>query len=244
MSINQSLLKVGGIEAVVLYKPVKNLHLNVLPPAGKVRVTAPQNMNDEAIRTFLATRISWIKKMQAKFKGQERQTPREYVSGETHYYFGKQYRLEVTENDGVPCISFKGKSKIVLSIKTKTSTLKREEIMQEWYRQELRNFLEEAIAKWEARIGVKVSSWGIRRMKTRWGTCNHKKKSIWLNLELAKKPVSCIEYVVVHELLHLIEKKHSDKFIALIKKYLPKWKSEKEELNRMILSHEKWNNLK
>lgn len=240
MSTNQSLLQVGGIEAVVLYKPVKNLHLNVLPPAGKVRVTAPHNMNDDAIRTFLATRISWIKKMQAKFEDQERQTPREYVSGETHYFFGKQYRLEIAETDNTPTVSFKGKSKIVLNIKPKTATLKREEIMQEWCRQELRVFLAKAIAQWEKKIGVKANSWGIRRMKTRWGTCNHKKKNIWLNLELAKKPESCIEYVVVHELLHLIEEKHSDKFLALMKKYLPKWQSEKEELNRMILSHEEW----
>jgi len=242
MSTNQSLLQVGGIEAVVLYKPVKNLHLNVLPPVGKVRVTAPQNMNDDAIRTFLATRISWIKKMQAKFKGQERQTPREYVSGETYYYFGKKYRLEVAEFENTPSVEIKGKTKILLNIRPKTSVLKREKIMQKWYRDELRKFLEKAINKWEEKIGVKVSSWGIRRMKTRWGTCNHKKKNIWLNLELAKKPESCIEYVVLHELLHLIEEKHSERFIVFLNKYMPKWKSEKEELNSLILSHEEWRN--
>lgn len=240
MSTNQSLLQVGGIEAVVLYKPVKNLHLNVLPPVGKVRVTAPQNMNDDAIRTFLATRISWIKKMQAKFKGQERQTPREYVSGETYYFFGKKYKLEVLETDTVPSVEIKGKTKILLTVRPKTNILKREEIMQNWYRNELYKFLEKAINKWEKKIGVKVNSWSIRRMKTRWGTCNHKKKNIWLNLELTKKPESCIEYVILHELLHLIEEKHSDKFTALLNKYMPKWKSEKEELNRLILSHEEW----
>jgi len=242
MSTNQSLLQVGGIEAVVLYKPVKNLHLNVLPPVGKVRVTAPQNMNDDAIRTFLATRISWIKKMQAKFKGQERQTPREYVSGETYYFFGKKYKLEVLETDTTPSVEIKGKTKILLTIRTETNVLKREEIMQNWYRDELRKFLEKTIDKWEKKIGVKTNSWSIRRMKTRWGTCNYKKKNIWLNLELAKKPESCIEYVVLHELLHLIEEKHSEKFTALLNKYMPKWKSEKEELNRLILAHEKWKN--
>ncbi|MBU0586901.1 M48 family metallopeptidase, partial [Candidatus Micrarchaeota archaeon] len=227
-------------EAVVLYKPVKNLHLNVLPPVGKVRVTAPQNMNDDAIRTFLATRISWIKRMQAKFKGQERQTSREYVSGETHYYFGNKYKLEVVEAERSPNVSIKGKSKILLSIKPKTDILKREKIMQKWYREELRMFLNKAITKWETKIAVKASNWGIRRMKTRWGTCNHKAKSIWLNLELTKKPEHCIEYAVVHELIHLIEEKHSDKFMALMNKHLPKWKSEKEELNRLILAHEEW----
>lgn len=240
MSTNQSLLQVGGIEAAVLYKPVKNLHLNVLPPAGKVRVTAPQNMNEDAIRTFLATRILWIKKMQAKFKGQERQTPREYVSGETYYFFGKKYKLEVLEKDINPSVEIKGKKKILLTIRPKTNVSKREEIMQNWYRNELRKFLEKAIDKWEKKIGVKADSWGIRRMKTRWGTCNHKKRNIWLNLELAKKPESCIEYVILHEVLHLIEEKHSEKFIALLNKYMPKWKSEKEELNRLILSHEEW----
>lgn len=242
MSTNQSLLQVGGIEAVVLYKPVKNLHLNVLPPVGKVRVTAPLNMNDDAIRTFLATRISWIKKMQAKFKGQERQTPREYVSGETYYYFGKKYKLEVIETETTPIVEIKGKTKILLSIRPKTTVLKREEIMQNWYRDELRKFLDKAIDKWEKKIGVKTDRWGIRRMKTRWGTCNHKQNNIWLNLELAKKPESCIEYVVLHELLHLIEEKHSEIFTVLLNKYMPKWKSEKEELNRLILSHEEWKN--
>jgi len=240
MSTSQSLLRVGGIEAVVLYKPVKNLHLNVLPPLGKVRVTAPQNMNDDAIRTFLATRISWIKKMQAKFKGQERQSPREYVSGETYYFFGKKYKLEVLETETTSNVEIKGKTKILLIIRPKANVLKREEIMQSWYRNELRKFLEKAINKWEKKIGVKACSYGIRRMKTRWGTCNHKKKNILFNLELAKKPERCIEYVVLHELLHLIEEKHSDKFIALLNKYMPKWKNEKEELNRLILAHEEW----
>lgn len=242
MSTNQSLLQVGGVEALVLYKSVKNLHLNVLPPAGRVRVTAPHNMNDEAIRAFLATRIVWIKKMQAKFKGQERQTAREYVSGETHYYFGKKYRLEVSGSVTSPNIVLKGKTKMILNVKPKSNTIRREEIMQEWYRQELRMYLENAIDKWSKIVGVNVSAWGIRRMKTCWGTCNHKKKSIWFNLELVKKPGTCIEYVVLHEVLHLIEEKHSEKFTALLNKYMPKWKSEKEELNRLILSHEEWRN--
>jgi len=222
MSTNQSLVKVGGIEAVVLYKPVKNLHLNILPPDGRVRVTAPLNMSDDAIRTFLATRITWIKKMQANFKGQERQSPREYVSGETHYLFGNKYKLEVVDSGVSPSVAIKGKSKIVLSIKPKTDVLKREQIMQDWYRVELRGVLNKSVAKWESKIGVKTSHLGIRRMKTRWGTCNHKQKNIWFNLELAKKPTSCIEYVIVHELLHLIEEKHSEKFIKLLTKYLPK----------------------
>ena len=240
MSTNQSLFKVGGIEVIVLHKNVKNLHLNVLPPIGKVRVSAPTNMSDDAIRTFLATRISWIKKKQARFKGQERQTPRKYVSGESHYYLGKRYRLEVVSVNIRPDVAIEGKKKLVLSVKPKSKLLKREQVMQDWYRGELKNILNVLIEKWQKKIGVQANHWSIRRMKTRWGTCDKKTKRLWFNLELIKKPKSCIQYVVVHELLHLIERKHNDKFVSLMDKYLPKWRSEKDELNQLIISHEKW----
>jgi len=240
MSTNQSLFKVGGIEVLVLHKKVKNLHLNVLPPAGKVRVSAPIGMDGDAIRTFLATRISWIKKQQAKFRGQERQTPREYVSGESHYFLGNRYRLEVLNTDENSAVVIKNKKKIMLSVKPRSSLLKREQVMQDWYREELKNTLKPLIVKWQNKIGVKTHFWGIRRMKTRWGTCDEKTKRLWFNLELIKKPESCIQYVVVHELIHLIERKHNDNFVGLIDKYLPKWQSEKDELNQFILSHEEW----
>jgi len=241
MSTKQSLFKVGGIEAVVLHKRVKNLHLNVLPPVGKVRVSAPIGMGDDAIHTFLATRISWIKKQQAKFKGQERQTPREYVSGESHYFLGTRYRLEVVFTNEKPSVVIKNKKKVVLSVKPKSKLLKREQVVQDWYRNELKNILTLLLGKWQKKIGVKTNYWGIRRMKTRWGTCDEKTKRLWFNLELIKKPESCIQYVVVHELIHLIERKHNDKFVGLIDKYLPKWRSEKEDLNQFILAHEEWN---
>lgn len=237
------MLKVGGIEAVVLRRAVKNLHLNVLPPVGRVRITAPERMTDDAISVFMATRISWIKKQQAKFQSQERQTPREYVSGETHYFLGKKYRLEVVSSDDKPNVAVKGKSKLVLTVQSSSELVARERIVQNWYRRELRTLLTQLVEKWGAIIGTKPSRWGIKRMKTRWGTCNHDSGSIWFNLELAKKPVSCIEYVIVHELIHLIEKKHGPKFIALLNRYYPKWQSEKEELNSMILAHETWKDL-
>lgn len=238
MSTNINLLKIGGIEAVVHHKPVKNLHLNVLPPSGKVRVTVPEGMKEDAVITFLATRISWIKRMQIKFKEQERQTIREYVSGETHFLMGRKYRLEVIQ-ESKNRIEIKGK-KIILSVKPGTEKLKREELFNEWYRKYLREYLEKMIPEWEKKIGVKAEYWGIRRMKTKWGTCNHSRKNIWLNLELAKKPENCIEYVIVHELLHLIEEKHSKKYFELLEKYFPKWKSTREELNRFMLAHEEW----
>ena len=197
-------------------------------------------MKDDAIRTLLALRLPWIKKQQAKFSGQERQTKRDYSSGESHYFFGKRYRLEVVYKDEAPAVFLKGKTKIVLQVRPKSPVIKRREVMMDWYRKELHAVVDDLIVKWQKKMGVEVKYWGIKQMKTRWGTCNHKRARVLINLELAKKPLACVEYVVVHELLHLIEKKHSDKFVALMTKYLPKWKGIKEELNSFILSYEEW----
>ena len=241
MNTNASLLKVVGIEVTVLHKNVKNLHLNVLPPDGKVRVTAPNRINEDAIRTFLITRLSWIKKKQQNFKNQERQTPRKYKSGESHYFLGKRYKLVVKENAGKSGIQIKGKKEIILTIKRDSSVLYRERVINDFYRNELKQILTPLMQKWQDKIKVKPNFWGIRKMKTRWGTCDNKKKNIWFNLELIKKPDSCIQYVVVHELAHLLERKHNDKFVSLLDQFLPKWRHEKDELNQFILSHEKWN---
>lgn len=221
-------------------KPIKNLHLSVLPPNGWVRVSAPQHMKDDAIRTLIALRLPWIKKQQAKFAVQERQTKREYVSGESHYFFGKRYRLELIYKNAVPAVTLKGKSNIILQVRPMSPVEKRQEVMLDWYRQELHKVIDDLISKWQKKIGVQTNSWAIKRMKTRWGTCNHERGRILINLELAKKPIACTEYVVVHELLHLIEKKHNDKFVVLMTKYLPKWKGIKGELNSLILSFEEW----
>jgi predicted metal-dependent hydrolase len=235
-----SFLQLGTVEVSVVRKPVKNLHLSVLPPNGWVRVTAPVSMKDDAIRTLLALRLPWIKKQQAKFTGQERQARRDYITGESHYFFGKRYRLELVYKDEAPLVFFKGKSKIVLQVRPESSVVKRQEVMTEWYRQELHKVVDGLVTKWQKKMGVRANFWGIKRMKTRWGTCNHKQKRILINLELVKKPVVCTEYVVVHELLHLVERKHNDRFTVLMTKYLPKWKSLKEELNKFILSYEEW----
>lgn len=239
MSTN-SYLQLGSIEVLIVRKPVKNLHLSILPPAGRVRVTSPEKMKDDAIRTLLASRLPWIKKQQSKFAGQERQTKRGYVSGESHYFFGKRYRLELLYKPEAPSVVLKGKNKIILQVRPKSPIAKRREVMTEWYREQLHPVVEELITKWQKKIGVKTSSWSIKQMKTRWGTCNHKTERVLINLELAKKPIACIEYVVVHELLHIIEKKHDERFVVLMTKHLPKWRSTKEELNRFILSHEEW----
>lgn len=239
MSTN-SYLKLGNTEALVVRKPIKNLHLSVLPPNGKVRVTAPQTMKDESIHALLALRLPWIKKQQGRFSGQERQTKREYVSGESHFFFGKRYRLELVYKDAIPVVFLKGKSNIVLQVRDKSTTTVRHEAIDKWYRQQLHPIIENLIDKWQNKIGNQPTFWGIRQMKTRWGTCNHKDARILINLELAKKPIICAEYVVVHELLHLVERKHSDKFVSLMTKYIPKWRSIKEELNSFALSYVDW----
>jgi len=241
MSTN-SFLQLGSIEVLVVRKPIKNLHLSVLPPAGRVRVTSPEGMKDDAIRTLIALRLPWIKKQQGKFVGQDRQTERDYVSGESHYFFGKRYRLELVYKDEVPAVFLKGKTKIILQVRPNCTVAKRHEVMTEWYRKQLHPVVEELLTKWQKKIGAETTYWGIKQMKTRWGTCNHKRARILINLELAKKPIPCVEYVVVHELLHLIERKHNEKFLNLMTKYIPKWQSIKEELNSFMLSYEEWKN--
>ena len=236
-------MTIRGIEVLVLRKKIKNIHLNVLPPNGAVRVSAPLNMNDDAIHTFLATRLSWIKKQQAKFKGQERQTIRKFVSGESHYFLGKRYLLEVEYIDSKPKkpkVEIVNKKKIVLKVNPGSDSKKREQVLQNWYRKKLREILTPMIKSWQKKIVVEVNFWGIRQMKTKWGSCNEKTKRIWLNLELIKKPEYCIEYVVVHELLHLLERTHNDRFVQLLDKHLPKWRSTKDELNRLILAYKEW----
>ena len=236
-------MTIRGIEVLVLRKKIKNIHLNVLPPNGAVRVSAPLNMNDDAIHTFLATRLSWIKKQQAKFKGQERQTIRKFVSGESHYFLGKRYLLEVQYADSKlkgPKVKILNKKKIVLEAKPGSDSKKREQVLRNWYRKKLREILTPMIKEWQKKIGVEVKFWGIRQMKTKWGSCNEKTKRIWLNLELIKKPEYCIEYVVVHELVHLLERTHNDRFVQLLDKHLPKWRSTKDELNKLILAYEEW----
>ncbi len=221
-------------------KDVKNLHISVMPPDGIVKVTAPLKMNDEAIRLAVISRLAWIKKQKTKYEKQQRQTRREFVSGEGHYYLGKLYKLRVIEATGKPYIYIKGKKEIFLEINKPNNALRREQISEKWYRKQLSQQVDRLTLKWIKTIPVEYKKIGIRKMKTRWGSCNQRTKIIWLNLELIKKPESCIEYVLVHELCHLLEKHHNDNFIKLMDKYLPKWEKLKDDLNRMPLSYEEW----
>lgn len=227
-------MTVSNVEIDVIKKSIKNMHLSVLPPDGKVRISAPMNAKDEAIKLFAITKIGWIKKQIDKFQSQLRQTEREYVSGESHYVWGRRYKLEVKYTKTANNIEIKA-NKLLLTVREASTSKQRENTMTEWYRTQLKESLPEIITKWEEVIGVKAEYVGVKNMRTRWGTCNTKDKRIWINLQLAKKPVECLEYVVVHELVHLLEKNHTQVFLNYMDKFLPDWRVTKEELNSFIM---------
>jgi predicted metal-dependent hydrolase len=233
-------ITISDITIDVVRKDIKNIHLAVYPPTGRVRIAAPLRVHDDAIRLFVISKLGWIKRHQHKFEGQERLSPREYKNRESHYYQGKRYLLNVIEADAPPKVIVRSKTYIDLYVRPGTPAAKRHEIMNEWYRQELKNILPELIEKWETRMNVKVNEWRVKRMKTKWGSCNIAKKRIWLNLELAKKPIHCLEYVIVHEMVHLLERYHNDQFLYYINTYLPNWKQLKAELNKFPVSHADW----
>lgn len=232
-------LNLGDVTIDVVMKDIKNIHLSVYPPVGKVRISAPQWMELDTIRVFAITKLSWIKNQQKKLQEQERETPREYLNRESHYVWGKRYLLNIVEHDTAPSIELKH-SKMILQLRPYTSVEKKQEILDSWYRELLKDAAEPLITKWENLMGVKVEKLFLQRMKTKWGSCNHEAKNIRINTELAKKPPECLEYIVVHELVHLIEPTHNDRFIALMNQFMPKWRMYKDELNRLPVRHEEW----
>lgn len=232
-------IQLGDLVIDVELKDIKNIHLSVYPPSGKVRIAAPERMDLDTIRVFAISKLKWIKKQQEAFKNQERETEREYLTRESHYYLGQRYLLKVIQHDSSPKIILK-KKEIQMYVRPETTQEKKQEVLDEWYRSELKRIIPPMIENWEEKIGVKSNEYGIKKMRTKWGTCNHDEKRIWLNLELAKKPLECIEYIVVHELLHIIEPSHNQRFISLLDEFMPKWKFFREELNRLPFSHLDW----
>ncbi|NLW22107.1 MAG: M48 family metallopeptidase [Tissierellia bacterium] len=226
---------INGIEIELTKKNIKNLYISVHPPHGKVKISAPKWMDEEAIRQFAISKLSWIKKHQQKFKDQERILEREYVSGESHYFLGQRYLLNVVyTNKRKQGVQVRNKKYIDLFVRENTPKYLREKVMIEWYRGELKKLIPPLIEKWEPVLGVKVNEFGVKRMKTRWGSCNPTAKRIWINLELAKKNPRCLEYIIVHEMVHLLEKSHNKRFIAYMDKFLPNWRLVKGELNAMV----------
>ncbi len=224
-------IKVGSIEIEVARKDIKNLHLAVYPPNGRVRIATPLRINDESVRLFAISKLAWIKKHQANFIAQNRQTEREFISGESHYFKGKRYLLNLIEHKTSPKIFIRNNKYLELYMKKGSSKQQREKVIKEWYRQALKNDIPALITKWQTIIGVVVADWGVKFMRTKWGTCNIQAKRIWLNLELAKKPRHCLEYVIVHEMVHLLERHHNKRFFAYMDKFMPQWQLYKDELN-------------
>ena len=231
---------VRGLKVDVVRKDIKNLHLGVYPPEGRVRVAAPLRVNDEAIRLAVISKLPWIKRQQNRFLSQERQSEREYVYRENHYFFGQRYLLNVIEHVGQSRVEIQNKTRIDLYVPPGSDPLKREQVLLAWYRRELKALIPSLIKKWEEIIGVTVEDWGVKKMKTKWGSCNINERRIWLNLELAKKPVECLEYVVVHEMVHLLERNHTDRFKQTMDQFMPQWRQNRDILNQSPLSHEAW----
>jgi len=235
----QMRVQLGDIAVDLVRKDIKNVHLSVYPPAGKVRIAAPERMSLETIRVFAISKLAWIRQQQRKLQEQERETPREYLDRESHYVWGKRYLLKIVEADAAPSVEIKH-SRLILRVRPGTAELKKRAIVEDWYRGQLKRAVPPLIAKWEPRLGVKVARVFVQRMKTKWGNCNHRERSIRLNSELAKKPRECLEYIVVHEIIHLRERHHNDNFFALMNEYLPQWRSRRSELNAAPLAHGRW----
>lgn len=197
-------------------------------------------MNDEAVRLAVVGKLGWIKRQRAKFQAQSRQSDRQMISGESHYLLGRRYRLRVHQTSTGLRIALRGKATMDMFVRPETTIERRKQLLNDFYRAELKLLIPELLEKWQPRLGVEAQSWGIKRMKTKWGTCNIDARRIWLNLELAKKPVQCLEYILVHELAHLHERHHNDRFISLLNKHLPNWQLLKDQLNSSHLADESW----
>jgi predicted metal-dependent hydrolase len=234
-----SQVKLGEIEVDVVLKDIKNVHLSVHPPTGRVRISAPKRMRIDTIRVFAISKLDWIKQQQTKLREQERETPRDYVDRESHYAWGKRYLLTVSEVDEPPSIELKH-SRMLLRVRPRTDEDKRQAVVEEWYRERLKEAVPPLLARWQPLLGVRTQRFFVQRMKTKWGSCNCKACTIRLNTELAKKPAECLEYIVVHELVHLLEPTHNPRFVALMDRFMPKWQFHRLVLNRLPVRREKW----
>ncbi len=230
---------ISNIKIDVVKKDIKNLHLAVYPPTGRVRIAAPLKTKNETIRLFAVSKLGWIKKHQRTFEGQVRESAREFASGESHYFNGKRYLLKITEHNASTRVELHHK-RIELFIKRNSTSKQRAKALKDWFREQLKSQIPNLIEKWESRMGVQLNDWGVKQMKTKWGTCNIEAKRIWLNLELVKKPGRCLEYIIVHEMVHLLERHHNDYFVAHMDRFLPQWKTTKKELNSLPVSHSDW----
>lgn len=238
MSTANAYLTVAGLGIDVVYKDIKNLHISVYPPVGRVRVAAPHRIGEDAIRLAIVQRLPWIKKQREQLQNADRQTERHMVSGETHYVWGERLRLDASCN-GRSQVSVAGKT-LWLTTPSDYSDDQRKAVLDRWYRHELKAAVPPLLEKWQPLVGAEASKFVVRKMRTKWGTCQTASRAIWLNPELAKKNPRCLEYIVVHELVHLIERTHNDRFIELMDKHMPDWRARRDELNDAPLASEEW----
>lgn len=232
-------LKLGEIEVDVVLKDIKNVHLSVYPPNGRVRISAPSRMNLETIRVFAISKLGWIKKQRQKLQEQERETQREYIDRESHFVWGRRYLLKVIEVESMPFVELKP-NQMILRVRPGLDESRRQAVVEEWYRRQLKDAAMPLIEEWEPKLGVNVEKLFVQRMKTKWGSCNTRKSTIRLNTELAKKPPECLEYLVVHEMVHLLEPTHNARFKELMDRFIPNWRFLRQQLNRLPVNHEEW----
>lgn len=234
-----SQLQLGDLTVEVVLKDIKHVHLSVYPPAGRVKVTAPSRMRLANLRAFVISKLDWIKRQQNKLRGQARETPRGYLDRESHYLWGKRYLLKVVEAEVAPAVTLTH-AQMRLQVRSGTELERRQAIVDAWYRDQLRAALPPLAAKWGSAMGVEVARFYVQRMRTRWGTCNPRQRSIRLNTELAKKPPECLEYILVHEMVHLLEPSHNARFVGLMDHFLPKWRHLRDRLNELPIREEAW----
>ncbi len=240
MTTEARVLNVAGIAVEVDRKAIKNLHLSVYPPDGRVRIAVPLRVDDDAVRLAIVSRLSWIRRQCASFARQPRQSRREMLTGESHYLWGRRYRLNVVRHTGANGVYVRGRNVIDLYIRPGAGAARRKVVLNEWYREQLKAKIPKLTPVWESKVGVDVAELRVKRMKTRWGTCNIEARRVWLNLELAKKPLKCLEFVLVHEMVHLLERHHNERFAWHMDRVMPSWRLVREELNRLPLAHTNW----
>lgn len=232
-------LRLGDIAVEVVRKDIKNVHLSVHPPTGRVRVAAPPHLSDDAIRAFAISKLGWIRQQQRKLRAQDRETAREYLNRESHYVWGRRCLLSIVERDERPSVDWRH-NRLIITVRPGAEAGRRAEVLEAWYRKQLREAARPLMAQWERQLGVQADNLFVQRMKTRWGSCNSTARTIRLNTDLAKKPRECLEYILVHELLHFLEPTHNAHFVALMDQFLPGWPHRRDQLNRLPVRHVDW----
>ena len=232
-------IHIGDLSIQVTKKDIKNVHLSVHPPDGRVTLVAPTATRLDAARAYAISRLSWIRQQQRKLKNQARETPRQFIERESHYFWGRRYLMTVLHRDAKPCVTLDHK-RITLTVRPGSDARRRSEVIHEWHKSILHEVVPTLIKKWEPKLEVKVADYFLQRMKTKWGSCNYKAGHIRLNTELVKKPKDLLEYVIVHEMVHLLEPTHSERFMAILGEHYPTWREARAELNELPLTAEVW----